>query len=143
MKPPSALFHWLCLFLATAVGVRATPVDEIEALLAYVGHLDGATFIRNGSSHTPAEAAAHLRLKWENQRERIATAEDFVRLCGTMSSFSGKTYVIRFADGREEPAAQLLLRQLKVIRRVQNAPAQTKNISRARGTQPCVCRAVG
>ncbi len=105
---------FLSIFAATAAA--ATPVDEIESLLRYVGGLQGASFVRNGDAHTPAEAQAHLRLKWSNQKDQIKTAEDFIRLCGTSSSISGKAYLIRFADGHEEPAAQVLSKQLAVIR---------------------------
>jgi len=136
--------RWLlCLFLVTVAAAAAEPGAEIEALLAYVGNLDGAAFLRNGSSHTPAEAASHLRLKWSNQRGGIATAEDFVRLCGTKSSLSGRAYLIRFADGREEPAAQVLLRQLQVIRRAPSTSVQTKKTSRFTGVAPVAGPAAG
>lgn len=89
---------------------------EIESLLHYIGAMEGASFVRNGQVHTPKEAEAHLRLKWTNQKSRIATAEDFIRLCGTKSSLSRKAYVIRFKDGHEEEAAVVLSKQLQVVR---------------------------
>jgi hypothetical protein len=116
------MLKYLVFLFATVVGAAAAPVDEIEALLAYIGGLEGASFIRNGDAHSPTDAAAHLRLKWTNQKKQIVTAEDFIRLCGTKSSVSGKPYVIRFSDGREEEAAQVLLKQLKVLR---TGPAQS------------------
>ena len=106
----------LPFFLATLVAAVAAPVDEIESLLHFVGGLQGATFIRNGTAHAPAAAEAHLRLKWSNQKAQIKTAEDFIRLCATKSSMSGDIYLIRFADGHEEPAASLLTRQLAALR---------------------------
>jgi uncharacterized protein DUF5329 len=106
----------LPFFLAMVIAAIAAPVDEIEALLHYVGGLQGATFIRNGSEYPPAAAEAHLRLKWSNQKKRVQTAEDFIRLCATKSSMSGDPYLIRFAGGREEPAAAVLTRQLAVQR---------------------------
>lgn len=107
---------FLAMLLGLAVVARADPTTEIEGLLSYVGSLQGAKFIRNGSEHTPDEAVAHLRLKWKNQAGAIATAEDFIRLCGTKSSLSGQPYVIRFADGRAEECALVLARQLRTLR---------------------------
>lgn len=113
----------LPLFLVTLVGAVAAPVDEIEALLHFVGGLQGATFIRNGSAHSPSAAEAHLRLKWSNQKKQIKTAEDFIRLCATKSSMSGDPYLIRFADGHEEPAAAVLSAQLTILRSHADSPA--------------------
>jgi hypothetical protein len=104
------------LFAFTASAAGPSPDTEIEALLAYVGELNNVSFIRNGDPHTAKEAEAHLRLKWTNQKSRIATAEDFIRFCGTKSSLSGKPYIIRFPDGHEEPAAQVLSSRLQMIR---------------------------
>lgn len=107
---------YLFLFLACVASVFGAPGDETEALLRYVKGLDGATFIRNGASHTPQEAEAHLRLKRDKQKAKIATAEDFIRLCATQSLVSGKPYTIRFRDGHEEAAASVLSRQLLLLR---------------------------
>ncbi len=111
------LFRIGFLFLLGALVANAAPKDEIEALLHYVGALDGASFIRNGDVHTPKEAESHLRVKWEKQDSKIATAEDFIRLCATQSSMSGKPYHIRFADGHEEESAAVLAKQLEIVRK--------------------------
>ncbi|HJW72171.1 MAG TPA: DUF5329 family protein, partial [Geothrix sp.] len=49
----------------------ATEAQKIEALIQGVASLQGAAFIRNGSEHTPREAADHLRLKWKNAGKRV------------------------------------------------------------------------
>jgi hypothetical protein len=115
---------FFALLFAAAV---AAPVDEIESLLGYIGGLHDAVFIRNGDEHTPTEAESHLRLKWSHQKDEIKTAEDFIRLCGTKSSMSGKPYTIRFADGHEEPAAEVLLKQLAKIRAPKASPPKTSD----------------
>jgi hypothetical protein len=38
------------------------------------------TFIRNGASHTPAEAVAHVKAKYEHFKNQIKTPEEFIRL---------------------------------------------------------------
>lgn len=110
------ILQFCLLFIAGATCACAAPVEEIESLLRYIGGLEGASFVRNGDVHTPSEAEAHLRLKWSKQKSQITTAEDFIRLCGTKSSVSGKPYMIRFKDGREDEAATVLLKELRAIR---------------------------
>ena len=95
---------------------RAPHVVEIEALLAYVAGLEGAVFLRNGSAHTAAEAAAHLRLKWERQEARIRSAEDFIERCASRSFLTGKPYQIRMPDGKVRDAEGLLREMLKGLR---------------------------
>jgi Family of unknown function (DUF5329) len=111
-----ALLALASLIVATGSAAATAPADEIEALLKYIAALDGASFLRNGDAHTPKEAEAHLRLKWGQQKKEVRTAEDFIRLCATKSSISGKAYSIKFKDGREEEAALVLTKQLGAIR---------------------------
>lgn len=85
---------------ATAAPVAAEQA-RIEYLIRSIAALEGAVFIRNGSSYSAADAADHLRLKLSKAGARVATAEDFIVLCGAKSSTSGQPYRIRYADGRE------------------------------------------
>ena len=117
----------LCLFalLGTAC-VDAAPISEpqkIEALLASIEHLQGAVFIRNGSEYTAAQAAEHLRYKWNKAGDRVKTAEDFIVLCATKSSMSGLAYRIRFADGTTVDSAVFFEQQLKRLDAGQHSDA--------------------
>ena len=126
---------WLALLVATFAATfaaatepttRPTEQARIEALIGAVGRLQGAVFIRNGSEHTAAEAASHLRLKWKNAGRRVRSAEDFIRVCATESSITGRKYVIRFASGREVDAADYLrieLWRFDAAARLKPAPA--------------------
>jgi len=87
--------------------------QKIEALIQAVAALQGAVFIRNGTEHTPAEAAEHLRLKWRNAGKRVKTAPDFIQHCATGSSMSGKPYEIRLKDGRTVLSRDWLWTELK------------------------------
>lgn len=92
------------------------PVPEaqtIEALIQAVADLQGAVFIRNGSEHTPKEAAEHLRLKWRNAGRRVKTAPEFIQHCASGSSMSGKPYEIRLGDGRTVLARDWFWTELK------------------------------
>lgn len=89
-----------------------TEAAKIERLIKTVAALEGAVFIRNGKEYTPAEAAEHMRNKWEWKAKDITTAEDFIRIAATKSSISGKSYMIRFDDGREVSSGAFLQEEL-------------------------------
>lgn len=96
----------LCL-LFLSIGALAHAEDstslearKIDYLIASIEMLQGAQFIRNGTAYEAKTAADHLRLKLRMAGSRVATADDFIRLCASVSSVSGTPYHIRFADGR-------------------------------------------
>lgn len=94
----------LLIILISLVAVRAYAQDSREAakiryLIASVEALEGAKFIRNGREYDARSAANHLRLKLKNVGDRVRTAEDFIKFCGSKSSMSGEPYLIRLTDG--------------------------------------------
>jgi len=87
---------------------RAEDVTAVvEYLLARIAG-SGLTFIRNGSEHTAAEAAAHIRDKYEHFKREIKTPEDFIDKAATKSMLSGKPYLVKLPDGTTRPAADWL-----------------------------------
>lgn len=86
--------------------------QKIEQLIIELRGIENATFIRNGSEHTPQEAADHLEAKWEKHSSKIRTAEDFIKHLATKSSTSGEKYMIRFSDGKQIPTADILYKKL-------------------------------
>jgi hypothetical protein len=89
-----------------------TEKQKIERLIQEIAALSGATFIRNDGEHSAAEAAEHLRSKWNAAGERIATAQQFIDHVASRSSASGKPYQIRLADGRVIDSADFLREKL-------------------------------
>lgn len=89
-----------------------TEPQKIDRLLAYVGSLKGAVFVRNGQEHTPAEAAEHMKLKRQKAGDRVKTAEDFIKYCASYSTLTGEAYLVRFPDGRTRTAEDVLREQL-------------------------------
>jgi hypothetical protein len=59
------------------------------------------------------EAAGHLRMKLQNDGGRVRTADDFIRLCASKSSISGKPYRIRTSDGKTMTSEQYFREKLK------------------------------
>ena len=91
-----------------------TEPQKIDRLIARVESLEGATFIRNGSEHTPAEAAQHLRDKRGRAGEKLKTADQFIEQIGSRSSLSGEEYMIKYADGRSVKAQMKRADRLRV-----------------------------
>jgi hypothetical protein len=58
-----------------------------------------------------------LRLKREKAGSRVKTPDDFIRLCGSVSSMSGLPYQIRYADGRVETSEAFLRARLAQLER--------------------------
>ena len=109
----------LFLFAALAVSLLAHGSEiamqeaaRIEYLIATLGSLPQAQFIRNGTTYDAKAAVDHLRLKLRFAGSRVRTAEDFIRYCATESTVSGEPYQIRFADGHVVPSAQYFRQKL-------------------------------
>ena len=108
----------LLLGLMAVVATAKTPSTEtqkIEMLISSLGQLKGAVFIRNGSEYSGEQAEHHLRDKWEYAGSKVKTAQDFIKYCASESSFSGKKYQIRFADGKVMFSEDYFNEQLKKI----------------------------
>jgi hypothetical protein len=87
-------------FCAYADARDPVATQEIEYLISSVESTHGVTFVRNGTSYDAKKAASHLRRKLNYAGSHVRTAEDFIRLCASKSSVSGKPYEVRFDDGR-------------------------------------------
>jgi len=89
--------------------------EKIEALIRHVDGLTGAKFIRNGTVYDAKTAVRFLRGKWDNERARIKTADDFIERAATRSTTTGRPYLIRLQDGTEKPCAEYLAGVLKEL----------------------------
>jgi hypothetical protein len=98
----------------TPPAVRA----EIDALMAKMS-ASNCQFERNGSWHNAADARQHLLRKLdyiEKRRETLASAEQFIDVAASKSSFSGKPYRVK-CDAAEPVNSQVWLnRELKALR---------------------------
>ncbi len=108
--------------LSGTVGTAAETVSPAESTAAIEYLLDlmadsSLEFVRNGKTHTGAEAAAHVRQKYEHYANRIESPEDFIELAATKSLLSGKLYRVRTADGAV-PTAEWLSSALADYRKI-------------------------
>ena len=114
------------LLVASAAYAQTGVVSHkaIEYLLSSVEHSD-LTFIRNGKSYTPKEAAAHLKAKYDYFKAEIVTPEDFIRLAGSKSELSGRPYQVQTRDGQRVTSAEWLQRVLAEYRAAQEFRSTT------------------
>jgi hypothetical protein len=106
---------WVALSEVHAGVIPEAEAQKIDSLIRAVEQLSNAKFLRNGAAYDAPAAAAHLRRKLRAARERIQTAADFIRLCGSQSSVSGKPYQIQFGDGTLVTGEEFLRAQLRAL----------------------------
>ena len=120
LLPAAKIFLALSLCGGIVAGISAdgapvTEAEKIEYLVGSIERLTHAKFIRNGIEYDAQAAADHLRLKWRNAGSRVKTAEDFIQLCASASSVSGRPYRIRFADGSVMESAAFFREKLNSL----------------------------
>ncbi len=110
-------FAALILSVATVFAADIAPAEKakIEALIANVGALADAKFVRNGSTYDAKTAATFLRRKWGANEGEIKTAADFIAKAATGSGTTGKPYLIQMKDGTEVKCADYLTAELKKL----------------------------
>jgi hypothetical protein len=97
-----AILLVLTLAMAFAPPAQATPADAEREITALIDGLRDAPcrFERNGRWYDGERAAAHLRRKYDYVRERggVESAEAFIELAASRSSFSGRPYRVQCGE---------------------------------------------
>jgi hypothetical protein len=114
---------------------------EINYLLASVAS-STCDFYRNGTWYDGKRAQAHLQYKYDSlvARDLINTAEDFIELAASRSSFSGRAYAIRCSGRASVPSSQWFTEALVRYRAFAGAteePTPYHAAPRATCTAPC------
>lgn len=84
----------LLLFHASATAMNPEEEKAIDHLLVYIGN-SSCEFIRGGKVHDAGIARAHIQKKYDYFKNKIETAEDFIKLAASKSALSGKSYQVR------------------------------------------------
>ena len=101
--------------LPIAAPAALTERQKIAALLDTVEKAGDLVFIRNDQEY-PASAARRLMdYKIDAAGDDVTTAEDFIRKVATRSKTTGRSYQVRFADGRTTESAFWLRARLAEI----------------------------
>ncbi|MGD1976643.1 MAG: DUF5329 family protein [Gammaproteobacteria bacterium] len=122
LKPHCLLFWLVLLCLPTALQAdsSSTLSPQVREQIDYLLHRvedSGYIFVRNGTEHDSAEAAQHMRRKFEHFLDKgdIASVDDFIDLAGTQSLITRRKYMVRLPDGTELPTAQWLRAELEEL----------------------------
>jgi len=110
-----ALLVFVSIVVIQAAEQAPTEKEKIEALIKHIEGLKDAKFIRNDNDYDAKTAARFLRGKWRANEKQIKTATDFIEKAASMSSTSGKPYVIRFKGGRDVKCEEYLKEELRKI----------------------------
>jgi hypothetical protein len=103
----------LCFSLAMAADDISTQEKEkIEYLVSHIESMKDATFVRNGKEYDARTAALFLRGKWQTNKDKVRTAEDFIESIASRSSTTGKPYSIRMKNGKEIECGDYLRKTL-------------------------------
>jgi hypothetical protein len=94
-------FVILAVFSGTVNAQNNIEKRKIEFLISSIG-----------TEHTGKEAAEHLRMKLQNALA-VQTADDFIRLCASKSSITGKPYMIRLSNGKTIKSEEYFREKLK------------------------------
>ncbi|WP_444925909.1 DUF5329 family protein [Microbulbifer sp. TRSA002] len=111
IKNLSTIVTIISLSMFSTLAQADTAIKEINHLIEFVSTSE-CTFIRNDSEHTSQEAVEHMEKKYKYFSNKIDSAEDFIRLSATKSTFSGKPYHIQCTDKPKEVSQQWLLDEL-------------------------------
>ena len=104
------------LFADPALAPVVSPAEvEIQHLLELMEN-SSCQFFRNGKVYTGAKASQHVRRKYDYFKDKIKTAEDFVRYSATKSEWTGKVYTVRCAAKEPRPLSDWLLEALNRFR---------------------------
>ncbi len=108
----------VAFFVPVAVlpGPGETVGREIAFLLNAIETSECA-FLRNDVPYSSREAAAHIRKKYDYLGDKIGSAEEFIELCASSSSASGKPYMIKCGDSEPVSSSTWLRKKLEDFRR--------------------------
>ena len=108
-------FAVLLLILLGANMLTARPFtekDKINLLIESVRNLKNCSFNRNGKNYPADKAAAHLRLKLNNSRNKINTANLFIKYLASKSSITRIPYRIICRNGKNMTSREFLTNEL-------------------------------
>lgn len=113
-----SLFLTLLSATSSANQAPAETRSEIDALFNKL-QASGCQFNRNGTWYSGAEAQTHLtkKLNYFENKNMIKSTEDFITHAASMSSSSGKPYLVKCGSTQATESKLWLLEQLKNLRK--------------------------
>ena len=113
----------IILLLALALAVlpaQAAPAEAEREITALIEGLSDSPcrFQRNGRWYDGERAAAHLRRKYDYMRDRggVDSAEAFIELAASRSSFTGRSYRVQCGEAAAMDAGAWFRARLALLR---------------------------
>ena len=103
----------LALSCAAMAGPQSQGDKEINYLLEFVATSD-CTFVRNGDRYNGADAADHLRGKYNGDKRHVHNGEQFISRVASKSSTTGMPYMVNCEDSEPETTDQWLHKALAI-----------------------------
>ena len=106
-KITQIFFYLLSLFLIISLYSQTSKFSEKEKITYLLDELEKSKliFIRNGDEYSAKDAREHMQKKLDYAGNRITTADQFITYIATKSSFSGKSYFVKYPDGKQIESA--------------------------------------
>ena len=105
----------LSILLLTSSLLFAGTQQEIDHLLDFVGKTN-CKYVRNGSSHAGPKAKEHISKKYAYYKDKVHSAEDFIKYSVTKSELSGTRYKVLCPGKSTQNSSEWLLDELKHYR---------------------------
>jgi hypothetical protein len=87
----------------------------IEELLKRLKERKDLKFVREDKTYGPKEAAWYLKYKWDHNKEKVHSVEDFINLSSYGGDHGEITYYVKFSDGTVRPAKEVLEESVKQL----------------------------
>lgn len=97
----------LTLFFAKMVFAQADKETEVNYLLQFIADSE-CVFVRNGSEYDSQQARKHIEKKYDYLKARLDSTEAFIRQAASVSSFSGRPYMVVCKGGRQSSESWLM-----------------------------------
>ncbi len=106
--------------LCLAADLSPQAKAEIEYLIGNL-QVSSCQFNRNGSWYSGAQAAEHIRKKYDyfTGKNKLASSEDFIRLAASGSSMSGVAYKVKCGNAEPQPSSDWFSAELLAYRQQQ------------------------
>lgn len=103
------------LFAQSYADVPASQKPEVEHLLEFVETTD-CEFERNGKKYDGERASKHIKRKYKYFRDEITSTEEFIEYSATISTRSGKPYLVYCSTNDPVESSSWLLEELAQFR---------------------------
>jgi hypothetical protein len=88
----------------------------IEAVLEGLKGRKDLKFVREDKTYDARAAAWYMRYKWDKNKEKVNSVEDFVALESVGGKHGEVTYYVEFSDGIRKTAREVLEAAVKKLR---------------------------